>query len=347
MPSISANKRHILSAPLALLLLGTLVSPLAAASDFPSGYTGHHTYAELVAELRAVASAHPAITRLQSLGKTYEGRKLYVLKVSDNVGVDEGEPEVYVDGGVHANEHLSSEQALALVHWLADDYGSDPRTTGIVDSNEVWIAPMLNPDGAMYDISGGSFHRWRKNRQPTSGTPNVGVDPNRNFAYKWGCCPGSSADPGSNFYRGSAAWTTRESNAVRDFVRSRVVGGVQQIRLALTLHSHGEFVMYPFGWTSRQPWPMTTKKLSAFQVLANGIATRNGYRALQAGDLYLSNGTFMDWAYGRQHILALTLELAPLSRVNDGWYVRDAEREAEIQRNRDAVLWFLEQAGAV
>lgn len=316
----------------------------AAEADFPTGYTAHHTYTELRAELRALAAAHPGIVELRGLGRSHEGRKLFVVKISDNVATDEDEPEVYVDGGIHGHEHLATEQAVALMHWLVDGYGTDARATAIVDSTEIWIAPMVNPDGAMFDISGGTFHRWRKNRQPNIGTLSIGTDINRNFAYRWGG-GGASADPDDAFYRGSRPWSTPEARRIRDFVRSRVVGGRQQLRLALTMHSHGEFVMYPFGYTSDpQPQDMRPADLDRLRVLAGGMADRNGYRALQAGKLYRSSGTFMDWAYARQGILALTMEMYPPASVNDGWYVRDENMPAQLDRNRDALLWFLEQA---
>lgn len=327
-----------------LLALGTPPATMAISADFPAAYQAHHTYAELEAALRVLAAAHPAIVQLGSMGRSYEGRKLFIVKISDNVASDEPEPEVYVDGGIHAHEHLSTEQALALIHWLVDQYGTDARSTAIIDSTEIWIAPMINPDGAMFDIAGGKFHSWRKNRQPNAAGSAVGTDINRNFAYKWGG-GGSSADPAHQFYRGPKPWSAPEATRIRDFARSRIAGGRQQLRLALTLHSHGEFVMYPFGWTADpQPPDMRAADAQTLRGLAEGMADRNGYRALQAGQLYRSSGTFMDWAYARQRILALTMEMYPPASVDDGWYVRDEDMHAQLERNRDALLWFLEQA---
>ena len=331
-----------------LLLAATLAlaspAPVAAATDFPVGYRAHHTFAELRSELRSIAASHPDIARLTPLGRSHEGRKLFVLKISDNVALDESEPEAYVDGGIHGQEHLSTEQALALIRWLVDGYGADDRVSAIVDSTEIWVAPMVNPDGAMHDISGGDFRRWRKNRQP-NGDGSFGTDINRNFGYKWGGA-GSSGEPSDAFYRGPRSWSAPEARHIRSFVRARVVGGEQQLRIALTLHSHGEFVMYPFGWTSEPlPSDMRAADRAAMASLAAGIASRNGYRDLQAGALYRSSGTFMDWAYARQGIYALTLELSPGADVSEGWYVEDREMPALLERNRDALLWFLEQAG--
>ena len=118
----------------------------------------------------AVAAAHPDIVQRFSIGKSYQGREMWAAKISDNVTVDENEPEVLFDGGTHSDEHMGVEMTLHILHWLVDGYGKDPRITNIVDTREIWIVFMVNPDGAEYDISGGKFHFWRKNRQPTPGT---------------------------------------------------------------------------------------------------------------------------------------------------------------------------------
>src|SRR5439155_340336 len=83
------------------------------------------------------------------------------------VGVDENEPEVLFDGLHHAREHMAVEMTLAIMHWLVDGYGTDPTITSLVNGREIWIVFNVNPDGGEYDISGGRYHFWRKNRQPT------------------------------------------------------------------------------------------------------------------------------------------------------------------------------------
>ena len=105
-----------------------------------------------------------------SIGKSYKGRELWMAKVSDNVATDEAEPEILFDGTHHSDEHMGVEMCLKIFHWLVDGYGVDSRITNIVNTREVYILFLANPDGAEYDISGGKFHYWRKNRQPTPGT---------------------------------------------------------------------------------------------------------------------------------------------------------------------------------
>jgi len=326
-------------------VLAATAGPADAADDWPEGYQLNHTYTEVRAELKQLAAEHPDIVRLRSIGRSYERRKLWVVKISDHAAADEPEPEVYVQGGLHANEHTGTEQSMALIQSLVGGYGADARITSIVDSTEIWVAPMVNPDGALYDISGGVFHAWRKDRKPSSGSAEVGTDINRNFGYKWGCCGHSSADPASRYYRGPKRWSTPEARRIRDFVRSRRIGGAQQISVALDLHSHGEFVTYPFGYTPQdEPRDMIPGDRDRLVALSTGIADRNGYRVRQYGDMLGADGMFMDWAYARQGILCLTLELGPLPSVTDGHYLRDADLASVLEGNREALLWFLEQA---
>ena len=169
-------RRGVGVAGLTTLLLASLAAPASAtAADFPAGYTGYHTYAEMAADVAATAAAHPNIVRRFSIGTSYQGRTIWAVKISDNVNVDENEPEVLFDGLTHSDEHMGLEMTLHIMHWLVDGYGHDLRITKIVDTREVWIVLAVNPDGAEYDISGGKFHFWRKNRQPTPGTPYIGT----------------------------------------------------------------------------------------------------------------------------------------------------------------------------
>jgi len=137
-------------AALAFVVAATLAVPTAnaAAADFPGYDSRYHTYAEMVAEIQQAQTDHPDIVKLMSIGKSYQGRALWVAKVSDNVATDEAEPEVMFDGLHHAREHLSLEQTLAILRWLTDGYGTDTRITNIVNTREIWIVFAVNPDGA-------------------------------------------------------------------------------------------------------------------------------------------------------------------------------------------------------
>src|SRR5688572_30560572 len=217
---------------------------------FPSADSAYHDYAEMLAELQQAAFDHPAIFSLFSLGLSYEGRTVWAGKISDNVGADEDEPEVLFTHHQHAREHLTVEMALYTLKMLTDEYGTTQQVTDLVNGREVWMVFDMNPDGGEYDIATGTYRSWRKNRQPNSGSAYVGTDLNRNWGYRWGCCGGSSGSTSSETYRGSAAFSAPETVRVRDFVNSRVIGGEQQITVAIDFHTYSELVLWPFGHTT-------------------------------------------------------------------------------------------------
>ena len=218
-----------LAVPLLLasvLMAAGAADPAPAAAAFPAKDSRYHDYAEMVATINAARTAHPDIVQVQSIGKSYQGRDIWAVKVSDNVAMDENEPEVMFDALHHAREHLSAEQALAILSWLTTGYGTNAAITRLVNQREIWIIPMVNPDGGEYDISGTTYRAWRKNRQPNSGTTAVGTDVNRNYGYHWACCHGSSASKSSSTYHGSSAFSTPEARVIRDFMASRRVDGM-------------------------------------------------------------------------------------------------------------------------
>ncbi len=330
------------SRAVAFLLAGLLIlatASTAGAAEFPAGRTGYHSYTELTAEVAAVAAAHPDIVSRFSIGKSYQGRDLWAVKISDNVNVDENEPEVMFDGGTHSDEHMGVEMALRIFHWLVDGYGKDPRITSIVNTREVWIVFMVNPDGAEYDISGGHFHFWRKNRQPTPGTTSIGTDLNRNYNYHRGGGGRTSSNPAAITFRGPRAFSTPEDRAMRDFMASRVVDGRQQIRVAITFHEYGRLVMWPYGYTlANVPWDMTIQDHAALAAMGKHMAATNGYKPEQASDLYVSSGTTRDYQYGVYRIFSYTFEMS----VKD--YPDDSLIASETGRNKEAVLYLMGQA---
>ena len=337
MPRLTSS--HVGATALALTALLIAPSAAFAAEEFPRGFEGYHTYAEVGATAKAVAAAHPDIAKRFSLGKSHQGREIWAMKISDNVATDETEPEVLYEGGHHADEHMGVEMALTIMRWLVDGYGTESRITRIVDSREIWIIFIVNPDGAEHDIAGGKFHYWRKNRQPTPGTTAIGTDLNRNYGYRRGGGGRTSSNPKAITYRGTKAFSTPEARAVRDFLASRVVGGRQQIRVAVSFHEAGRLVMWPYGYTLTDvPGDMTTADHGALVFIGKKMAGTNGYRPQQASSLYITSGTTRDYMYGMYRTFSYTFELS----VTD--YPDDSKIASETGRNRSAVLYLADRA---
>lgn len=317
--------------------LGYRVSPLVEPQDFPPADSNYHNYAETVAELNKIATDHPAIAKRFSVGTSYGGRDIPGIKISDNVGADEAEPEVLFTANQHAREHLTPEMALYIANLLTDNYTTDSQIKTMVDTREVWIVPTVNPDGAEYDIATGSYRSWRKNRQPNSGSSYVGTDPNRNWAYKWGCCGGSSGSTSSATYRGAAAESAPEVKALANWVRGRVVGGKQQITVNIDFHTYGELVLWPMGYTYSDTGPdMSADAHNTFATIGQQMANSNNYTPEQSSDLYITDGTIDDWLWGNQGIFSYTFEM-----YGNTFYPPDEIIPRETSRNRTAVLTLM------
>jgi PKD repeat protein len=139
---------------------------------------------------------HSDIVTGKKLGKTYEGRPIVAVKISDNPRKDESttEPTVCFEGGIHAREPLSWEAPVDCMKYLLEKYPSDSQVKKWVDETEIWIVPCLNPDGIRYAIEG--YKNWRKNRH------GPGVDLNRNWHFMWDDSKGGSTSSGDLTYRG-------------------------------------------------------------------------------------------------------------------------------------------------
>lgn len=112
-------------------------------------FNKYYKYDELTAVLQAWASAHPDRFRLASLGKSYEGRDIWLATVTNfATGPDAEKPAFWIEANIHAVEVTGCTAALHLIHKLLTQYGSDEKVTRVMDTRAFYIVPRLNPDGA-------------------------------------------------------------------------------------------------------------------------------------------------------------------------------------------------------
>ena len=283
----------------------------AAPSDLDQNLGEYHTYAEMEAELNALAAAHPSLTHIDTMGTSIQGRVIRAIKISDNAATDENEPEVLIMGNHHARELMSVDVPLLLAKYLLDNYGVKAAVTSLVNEREIWIAPMINPDGHVYvelNHTGASYNWWRKNRRLNVGG-SYGVDLNRNYGYMWGYDNvGSSPTPTSLVYRGTAPFSEPETQAVRNFCAQH------SFVIDLSYHSYGELILYPWGYA-----PIFTGEQELYAALGDSLKRGNNYLAGNSatGAIYLTNGGSDDWAYGdtqtKNKMYSFTVELNSLA----------------------------------
>ncbi|MHC4943814.1 MAG: M14 family zinc carboxypeptidase [Planctomycetota bacterium] len=281
--------------------------------DDPYLIAGWPTFAELTAELEDIANDNPDLCRLFNIGNSVQGRELWFMKISDNVDAEEDEPEFKYISSMHGDEVTGMALCLNLIHLLVDDYGIDPQITNLVDEVEIWIMPLMNPDG----YTNGSRYNAH------------GKDLNRDF-------PDRVADP-VNTTAGRATETKRVMNW----------GFAHHPALSANFHGGALVVNYPYD-SDPDPWahysatpdddlfiaqslvysslnpPMYNSSWFP-QGITNGIAW------------YLIYGGMQDWNYVWMGCNDVTIEVSSnkwpsYSQIPQYW-----------DDNRDAMLAYMEE----
>jgi zinc carboxypeptidase len=252
------------------------------------------------ATLAAWAAGDPLI-HVDSIGASYEGRPILAVKIGPPDDSPQ-RPNVLFLATHHAREWVSTAIALKLIRWLADSAGPT------VASHDVWVIPVQNPDGYQYSFTSDRY--WRKNRRPNAGGT-FGVDPNRNYPAFWGVDDrGSSGAQSAETYRGTAAGSEPETQAVMAF------HAAHPPVLAVSYHTYSGLILYPWGFRSGALAP----DLSLFQALAGSDlaptipddvteSSIDRYHPGPGWNLYPTNGEYTDWAYRAHGTIAFTVEL--------------------------------------
>ncbi len=301
--------------------------------DFPQKDADFHNYEELSVKLKTLSQRHPEIVSLQSIGVTAEQRDLWLIRLSAD---STSKPATVFMGGHHAREHISVEVPLRLIDFLIESYlKKDPRIVSLFNNYEIFIIPMVNPDGAEFDIATGTYQYWRKNRAQQTPTQ-YGVDLNRNYGYGWGGA-GASTSPASETYRGASAFSENETQAIKNWVEQ-----TPQLQMMLSYHTFSKLVLWPWGHVESKI--QNSNDLLKFETMGKTMAKMTGYRPMKSGDLYLASGDTCDWAYGEHGIFAFTFELDPQSQWEGGFYLGASAIEGVFQKNIEPALYLIEAA---
>jgi murein tripeptide amidase MpaA len=256
---------------------------------------GFRTFAEIEQTLDQLVQTYPQFISKFSIGKSFEGRDIWALKISAN---SSPKPTAWFDALHHAREPLTTELVLRFVDTFIKQSFSDLETLRLMHTRNIIVVPCVNPDGYEFNRQthprGGGM--WRKNRRPNL-DGSYGVDLNRNYGWKWGSVV---YDPSmeNESYQGVSAFSEAETSALRDLM------AIEKPRFAVTLHSYGNEWMFPWGYTDE---PNLADSL--FRYYAERLTDKTGYVAENGWHLYgATSGTTDDYLYATFETLAYTLE---------------------------------------
>jgi carboxypeptidase T len=297
----------------------------------------YHSAETLEGDLRQLAESQPEIADLREIGRSLEDRPIWALRIGERRAT---EHKLLFMGCHHAREWVSVEVPYLLAEHLVKNAGQAPVRDWL-QRGEIWVAPMVNPDGHEYSRTRDRL--WRKNRRHNA-DGSIGVDPNRNYGYMWGTRNDdiSSQVPSDDTYVGPRAFSEPETRAVRNLVARELFSGV------LTYHSYSQLILYPWGYTEQavpdaSDRATMTKLAERMQQLMRNVHGST-YRPLQSSQLYGIPvvGDTTDWTYGEYAIPSFTIELRPDSPQAGGFILPPEQIQPTFEENLPAALEFID-----
>ncbi len=232
-------------------LLNTRAVTMATTLDQMAGWDRYPTYEVYRAMMKRFEATYPTLCKLDSIGTSIGGRKLYVAKISANVSQELGKPAIFLTSTMHGDEATGYGLMLRLIDSLLTTYGQASAVTNLLDKAIVLINPNANPDGTYYSGNQTVAGAIRGNKN--------GIDLNRNFPDPW-------------FGKNPDGKTTQtETQIMMDFAKST------PIVLSANFHGGAEVVNYPWDYylTSEKIHPDKEWFFSASTEYAN-LAQANG-----------------------------------------------------------------------
>ncbi|NCD23107.1 MAG: hypothetical protein EOL90_09230 [Spartobacteria bacterium] len=277
---------------------------------------GYHDEESVGALLTQFETNYPALAKKIQIGSTTWGRPIWALKISDHVAVEEPEPRVVIDAGIHAREYVGPEVALDIIWQLLTGYTTNAASAAWVDGMEIYVIPCLNPDGRYFCDT--VDPDWRKNgrdnnRSGTMTFSSDGVDLNRNSSFDWGYDnSGSSSYIGDVDYRGPSPASEPEIQAY-DALLQRV-----RPSLTLSIHSYWGLFYGPYGnFGIEMPSPDPFRALGDYIAEVCTNEDQSAYTFVSGPEFeYSVNGDRVDANYGLYGILAYGIEIGTISHSN-------------------------------
>lgn len=269
--------------------------------DLP--FDHYYTVEEANDALDYIHSVIPGVSEIYTIGTSVEGRPIKAIKITDNPGVEEVEPEVRLIGAHHGNEKISYMILFYFLQRLANEYNSPLSSdfTRLVNNTELWVVPMMNPDGV--------YHNWRYNAN--------WVDLNRDYSYMW---DGSGGSP--------SPFSQPETCAIRDLSIDNT------FVVSHSHHSGAVYINYIWNYAAMSSPPYLVPPNHDFIMeLSYLYQEDSGYPITNGGDWYTTNGDCNDWSMGERGDLDDTIEISYSKTPNPSQiiYYSQLNDDAQLQ----------------
>jgi hypothetical protein len=279
---------------------------------------GYRTVEETFAFLNQMTANYPQLAQVFTYGQSWEkmrnplnGYTLTGIKLT-NRQISGPKPRIVIQAGIHARELVPPELATRFIQYLLSNYGSDGDATWILDEHEIYIIPLINPDGRKIAETGQMKRKNTNNLTGGCSVVSAGIDLNRNYSFWWGTVNSPKDPPCGETWPGLQPASEPEIQSMQALMTSLFPDQREPDRSSpapldatgvfLDMHSTGNLVLYPWGEDETPP------PNPQFVTIAEKMASYNGYNPIQSIQLYPTSGTAHDWAYGELGLAGLGME---------------------------------------
>lgn len=284
------------------------MTPYVRLSDGTDYRTEYLRYSEIIAQYEAWRAEYPTLITREQIGSSIQNRPIWVYRLTNPNSILP-KTGVFIQGGIHAREWISPPTAMHDFEMMLREGINSGHGWQLLTRYELNCVPVVNPDG--YEYTWTNNRLWRKNRRDIVGSSSFGVDLNRNYSKGWGG-PGSSGSPGSETYRGTAAFSEPEVSCIRDYLDTR--SGTMAFNFIIDYHSYGQHILYPWSYTT-DPAPDAARMDAVGNTYRSAILASGGepYNVGQGSiALYIASGSSKDFYYDSYGANAYTVELRPI-----------------------------------
>ncbi|XP_018528105.1 carboxypeptidase A2 [Lates calcarifer] len=268
-------------------------------------FGAYHPLETIYRWMDTLVAQYPNLVTKQEIGKSYENRPMYVLKFSTG---GNKRPAIWIDTGIHSREWVSQATGVWTANKIASDYGKDTSLTSLLNTMDIYMLILANPDGYVYTHTNNRM--WRKTRSRISGSSCRGVDPNRNWDAGFGG-PGASRNPCSDSYHGPSAHSEIEVKNVVNLIKSH-----GNFKSFISVHAYSQLLMYPYGYSCKNVFhqaELDSVGRAAVQKLTSLYGTRYKVGSI-CNIIYQASGGSIDWSYNLGIKYSFAFELRDTGR---------------------------------